>query len=111
MALVPLADSANHHYNAVLTSKIFDSGIASNICPLILEESRTFKVSSSKDCPSNQEVSLLYAPLDNSELFLFFGFTLENNPFDSVKIELDMLDEGRRCSYRSNLSQRNIIRT
>eukprot|EP01127_Copromyxa_protea_P015426 TRINITY_DN4433_c0_g1_i3.p1 TRINITY_DN4433_c0_g1~~TRINITY_DN4433_c0_g1_i3.p1 ORF type:complete len:240 (-),score=61.96 TRINITY_DN4433_c0_g1_i3:39-758(-) len=81
MAMVPLADITNHHYNAALTSKKFDS------------EKRTFKISSTKECPSGEEVFLLYGPLDNSELLLFFGFALPDNPYDTVKIELDVLDE------------------
>ena len=39
---------------------------------------------------AGQEVTLSYGPLPNAKLLLFYGFTVQNNPFDSAVVPLDV---------------------
>lgn len=49
------------------------------------------------DLGPNTEVTIDYGPLSNEELFLDFGFTVDNNPHDTMKLHCDgpVIDSAR----------------
>eukprot|EP01126_Amoeba_proteus_P031137 TRINITY_DN3063_c0_g1_i13.p1 TRINITY_DN3063_c0_g1~~TRINITY_DN3063_c0_g1_i13.p1 ORF type:complete len:120 (+),score=32.89 TRINITY_DN3063_c0_g1_i13:50-361(+) len=89
---------ANHDFHATFNSKIFDS-----IDRKLKISNKTKNDQSQHSCEDQKfnnsgeqtvlqetgsEVMLCYAPeLDNLELFVFFGFTLKDNPYDFVPIQ------------------------
>ena len=57
-------------------------------------------VQSTRDIEIGEELTLDYGMFNNLELFTRFGFISENNPHDSLKIELD---EDRLAEFSSIL--------
>lgn len=77
LAMVPFADSANYHWDAQISSKIFDS------------ESRKFLLSANSRIEADREVFLKYADLDSWSLLMYYGFTMESNPFDTIQLSIE----------------------
>lgn len=88
--MVPFADSANYRWDAQISSKIFDI------------ESRKFLLSASmllllfayyhsldSRIEADREVFLKYADLDSWSLLMYYGFTMENNPFDTIQLSIE----------------------
>jgi len=76
--MAPLCDLMNH--NVDNNARIVDE----------TETEGAFHVVAEKDIEAGQELILSYGKLDNTWLFLFYGFTLEGNPFPSANLCMDI---------------------
>ena len=79
--LAPLADMVNHTFDTpVITSKRFDS------------QTRALVLSASAPHVSAGEVTMCYGELDNARLLLFYGFAVDENPYDRLELLLEPPD-------------------
>lgn len=80
--LIPLADIANH-ISFIDEENLCSMGIDKQTNRFIL------KVKEDKKINNGDELCLKYnSELSNWQLLLYYGFTIENNPYDSILIEL-----------------------
>lgn len=70
----------------------------------VLDDDTTYYLVSSKDISADAELTISYGSLSNEELLMDYGFTVDNNPFDSVMINCDahMLNTARTCTGQSS---------
>ncbi|CAF1605066.1 unnamed protein product, partial [Didymodactylos carnosus] len=78
--LIPLADIANH-VSITHEANIRTIGFISSSNLFLLE-------TTDASCAVNDELCLNYNELSNWQLLLYYGFTIPNNPFDTVVIDL-----------------------
>jgi len=83
-AMVPLIDLLNHNCNST-TSHIFD------------KESNNLIIISNDDTPIG-EIYLNYGYVSNSRLLQLYGFTLNDNPYNSVNIYINKIIKTKEVS-------------
>lgn len=91
LAMAPLADSANHHWNGAISSKLFDSN------------TRMLILTTSKETKAHEEIYLRYSELNSWQLLMCYGFVLKGNPFDYVEFSLD--NEAKEEEYELELKK------
>lgn len=80
--LIPLGDLANHESFAE-KANLYTAGID--------KETDRFVIKAKDKIMDEEELCLKYnSDLANWQLLLYYGFAIENNPFDSILIELKM---------------------
>ena len=80
--LIPLADLANH-VSLAKEANLYSMGIDQQTKRFVLNATAEKKIS------QDEELCLKYNnELANWQLLLYYGFAIENNPFDSILIEL-----------------------
>jgi hypothetical protein len=105
--LIPLADLANH-VSFAQEANLYSIGIDKQIDRFILK-------ATDKQILDGEELCLKYNnELANWQLLLYYGFTIENNPFDSILIELktdpdDTYEMEMKKIFLINLSIKNIF--
>eukprot|EP00121_Abeoforma_whisleri_P010614 Awhi_evm2s9791 len=82
--IAPFADFANHSITPTITSLFFDN---EKKC-LVLR----IDPDSNSCITAGEELTLKYGNLENWELFLYYGFVIENNPYDKINIDLEIPD-------------------
>jgi hypothetical protein len=92
--LIPGIDLAQHAFEP--TCEVYDDGTH-------------FLLLTKTDIPSsNIPLTISYGPFSNNELLMDYGFTVDDNPFDNIKIECDewMVNTARavmgQCAYSSS---------
>ena len=87
--MVPLIDIADHAVEP--TCRVVDAGF-------------DFELVANSDLPAESEVTISYGPFSNEELFIDYGFTLDNNPHDKFAVNCDavMIDTARVVMGLSN---------
>lgn len=90
LAMIPFADSANHHWSGAISSKQFDN------------TSRMLLLTTTKPTKANEEIYLQYSDLNSWQLLMCYGFVLSGNPFDFVEftIENEAQEEGYELEIR-----------
>jgi hypothetical protein len=80
--LIPLADLANH---VTLSNE-------ANLCSAGIDQTtdRFILNTTNKSIVNGDELSIKYNDLANWQLLLYYGFAIENNPFDSILVELQI---------------------
>jgi len=105
--LIPLADLANH-VSFAQEANLYSMGIDKQTDRFILK-------ATDKKILDGEELCLKYNnELANWQLLLYYGFTIENNPFDSILIELkidpdDSYEMEMKKILLINLSIKNIF--
>jgi hypothetical protein len=73
-ALVPCIDIASHSFQP--NCEIVDSG-------------NFYELVTVRDVVAGEELTINYGALRNDELLLDYGFTVDNNPYDEIKVNVD----------------------
>jgi hypothetical protein len=105
--LIPLADLANH-VSFAQEANLYSMGIDQQTEKFVLKTTE-------KKILDGEELCLKYNnELANWQLLLYYGFTIENNPFDSILLELKFAsDESYEMEMKKmlliNLSKTKIV--
>ncbi|KAL8521777.1 hypothetical protein ACS0TY_012071 [Phlomoides rotata] len=92
VSLIPFLDFLNHDGN-------------SEARVIVCEHDEYSEVTADRDYAKGEEVLIRYGKISNAALLLCLGFTLSNNKYDFVKLELDVPKDDQLCSQKSDILQ------
>ena len=78
---IPLVDMLNHSFTNSLGNASFN------------HESRRVQLISTRNSNKGDELTITYGPHSNAELLLFYGFAINDNPYDTLELVMEAPEE------------------
>jgi hypothetical protein len=63
--------------------------------------SGALRLQTSRACLPGEQLTLSYGPLSNAKLLLFYGFMLDDNPFDVLPVSLALDEDDPLCDAKA----------
>lgn len=73
-----------------------------------VEQSDSIVLKSVMDCIRGEQLYICYGPYSNRELFQYYGYVAENNPYDKFYFELSYPEDGNEDIKREILEKYNL---
>ncbi|GAQ82874.1 Putative N-methyltransferase domain and SET domain containing protein [Klebsormidium nitens] len=96
-ALVPLVCLLNHAVSPHVTH-------FSRVDP----QTRTLRLPAARPCPAGAQCFLSYGPLQSTDLLTFYGFTVDDNPYDAIQMDLELPEDDLLPAKQALLTARGL---